>query len=163
MRDIEEAMSDELEVQTDIEEVQIEVVPGSEDELSNLRREIESLRSQLKEREDLDKANEKLRSELVDFYELFPDTNPDQIPSEIWERVSRGASLSAEYSLLLRKKELEKKRIYDFNEKNRRMSAGAIGFNDGEKYYSPAEVKKMTPAQVKAHYDDIIESMRHWN
>ena len=71
--------------------------------------------------------------------------------------------MSAEFSLHLRKKENERKRISGINEKNRKMSAGSIGVSDGERYYSPAEVRKMTPAQVKAHYDDIIESMRNWN
>jgi hypothetical protein len=63
----------------------------------------------------------------------------------------------------LRKIELEKKKISDFNENNRRMSTGSLLQGDGEKYYSPSEVKKMTPAQVKSHYDEIVESMRHWN
>ena len=54
-------------------------------------------------------------------------------------------------------------RIRDVNIKNRKMSAGAVSQGDGEKYYSPSEVKRMTPAQVKKHYDEIVESMRHWN
>lgn len=154
--DVEAMENDLLPVDEDFEEKR-------EDELSVLRGEIEILRAQLKEREELDKANERLRAELADFYEVFPDTPPDQIPSEIWEKVRKGASLSAEYSLLLRRRELEKKRIGDINEKNRRMSAGSVNSGEGEKYYSPSEVKRMSPTQVKAHYDDIIESMRHWN
>lgn len=133
------------------------------DEISSLRSEIEILRSQLKEREELDRVNARVKGELEAFYEFFPDVDMDEIPDDVWERVKKGASLSAEYSLLLRKRELEKKKISDFNEKNRKMSAGSIGFGEGEKYYSPSEVKRMTPAQVRAHYDDIIESMRHWN
>ena len=43
------------------------------------------------------------------------------------------------------------------------MSAGSLASDEGEKYYSPSEVKKMSPAQVRANYDDIIESMRHWH
>lgn len=30
------------------------------------------------------------------------------------------------------------------------------------KYFSPAEVHKMTPREVKANYDDIINSMKEW-
>jgi hypothetical protein len=81
----------------------------------------------------------------------------------VWQKVRKGASLCAEFSLIQRKAELEKRRINNINEQNRRMSAGSLGNSDGEKYYSPSEVKKMTPLQVREHYDDIIESMRHWN
>ena len=30
------------------------------------------------------------------------------------------------------------------------------------KYFSPEEVRKMTPKEVKANYDDIIQSMEGW-
>ena len=31
------------------------------------------------------------------------------------------------------------------------------------KYFTPSEVKKMTPREVKENYDDIVESMKGWN
>lgn len=133
------------------------------DELSLLREELQSLKNQLSEREKLDQANARIEMEISEFYDCFPESNLREIPEEVWEKVRRGSSLSAEYSLFKRKVEIEKQKISDINERNRKMSAGAIGILDGEKYYSPAEVKKMTPAEVKRNYDDIIESMRHWN
>ena len=133
------------------------------DELQILKEEVEKLRRQLSERDQIDKANERMNVEFTKFYEYFPDFNLEQVPDEIWDKVKKGASLSAEFSLYLRKIESEKKMVGDINKKNRQMSAGAIGMSEGEKYYSPSEVKRMSPSQVKAHYDDIIESMRHWN
>ena len=140
-----------------------EVENKSTDELSFLREEVKRLKDQLSERENLDRANSRMRAELAEFYECFPDAELDEIPDEIWQRVKKGASLSAEYSLFQRKAELSRKKAGERNEKNRKMSTGSLGSGDGERYYSPAEVKKMSPAQVKANYDDIIESMRHWN
>ncbi len=133
------------------------------DELSLLKAELETLRMELKSRDEKEKVNSRMVKELNEFCEYFPDVDVHSIPSEIWEQVKNGASLSASFALNLRKLEIERKKASDFNEKNRRMSAGSITDGEGEKYYSPSEVKRMSPAQVKLHYDDIVESMRHWN
>ncbi len=133
------------------------------DELSLLKTELEALRMELKSRDEKEKVSSRMLQELSEFQEYFPEVDVRSIPSEIWEQVKNGASLSASFALNLKKLEIERKKVSDFNEKNRRMSAGSITDGEGEKYYSPSEVKKMTPAQVKAHYDDIVESMRHWN
>lgn len=132
-------------------------------EIDLLRAEIEKLRSELKIRDEREKVNSKILQEIQEFGNYFPDVDIHEIPDEVWEKVKRGAPLSASFALNLRKIELEKKKISDFNEKNRRMSTGSLVQGEGEKYYSPSEVKKMTPAQVKSHYDEIVESMRHWN
>lgn len=135
----------------------------SSDEISLLRAELDALRTELSKREELDKAHSRMNVELAEFSEYFPETELTSIPDEIWEKVKSGASLAATYALFIRKSEREQKKIGDFNEKNRRMSAGSLMMGESEKYYSPAEVKKMTPAQVKSNYDDIIASMKHWN
>ena len=133
------------------------------DEVALLRAELEALRGELSKRDELDRANSRMNAELSEFSEYFPETELASIPDEIWEKVKRGASLSATYALYLRKNEERQKKIGDFNEKNRRMSAGSLLKGESEKYYSPSEVKRMTPAQVKSNYDDIIASMKHWN
>ena len=133
------------------------------DELTTLKAEVESLRAQLKAREDEERAVTRIHSELVEFEEYFPEVELSSIPDDVWEKVKSGASLSASYSLFKRKEELKNKKICDINEKNRKMSAGSVIGGEGEKFFSPAEVKRMTPAQVKTNYDGIVESMRHWN
>ena len=133
------------------------------DEVSLLKNELETLRLELKSRDEREEMNSRMLKELNEFQEYFPEVDIRGIPDEIWEEVKNGASLSASFALNLRKIEIERKKVNDFNEKNRRMSAGSLIQGDGEKFYSPSEVKRMTPAQVKAHYDDIVASMRHWN
>ena len=152
------------EVDATLPEVAIDCTePQGETELQSLRKEVESLRNQLSERDNLEKANARINSELSQFFDYFPESSLDEIPDEVWDKVKKGASLSAEYSLFMRKAELERARIGKVNERNRQMSAGSVQSGEGERYYSPSEVRKMTPAQVKKHYDDIVESMRHWN
>jgi hypothetical protein len=148
------------------EEIIEDVVSEEEesvDEVALLKHELELLKEEIRLRDERETANSRILKEITEFEEYFPEVNLHQIPSEIWEQVRQGASLSASFALSLRKLEIEKQKTSDFNEKNRRMSAGSLIQGEGEKYYSPSEVKKMTPAQVKLHYDDILESMRHWN
>ena len=133
------------------------------DEITLLKAEIESLRNELKERKEREELDSRILEQIREFEDYFPEVSLNQIADEVWEMVKKGAPLSASFALHMRKRELEKKKVSDFNEKNRRMSAGSLIQGDGEKYYSPAEVKKMTPAQVKSHYDEIVASMRHWN
>ena len=152
---------------TFVEEVEEDFGNASEteelDEISLLKNELEALRLELKSRDEREEMNSRMLKELNEFQEYFPEVDIRAISDEVWEQVKNGASLSASFALNLRKIEIERKKVNDFNEKNRRMSAGSLIQGDGEKFYSPSEVKRMTPAQVKAHYDDIVESMRHWN
>ncbi|MGM9631591.1 MAG: hypothetical protein ACI3XL_00660 [Eubacteriales bacterium] len=168
--------SDEPDLQGETEEIPKESVPPDEgekaeeigtdsenDELTLLRKEVELLRSSLRSREELDRANERMRNELSEFSEYFPQVELSEIPDEIWEKVKKGDSLSSAYALHLRKKELAEQRADDFNKKNRRMSTGSLQNGEGEKYFSPSEVRRMTQKQVRQNYDEIVESMRHWN
>ena len=152
---------------TFVEEVEEDFGNASEteelDEVSLLKNELETLRLELKSRDEREEMNSRMLKELNEFQEYFPEVDIRAISDEVWEQVKNGASLSASFALNLRKIEIERKKVNDFNEKNRRMSTGSLIQGDGENYYSPSEVKRMTPAQVKAHYDDIVESMRHWN
>lgn len=164
------------DLQGETEEIPKESVPSDEgekaeeidtdsenDELTLLRKEVELLRSSLRSREELDRANERMRNELSEFSEYFPQVELSEISDEIWEKVKKGDSLSSAYALYLRKKELSEQRADDFNKKNRRMSTGSLQNGGEEKYFSPSEVRRMTQKQVRQNYDEIVESMRHWN
>lgn len=156
------------EVEINIEEAlenteALEENPSQNDEILALKNELEELRAELLKRDERDRAQSRFLSELAEFEQYFPEVDLHSIPDEIWEGVKKGSSLASSYALLLRRKDIEKKKIGDFNEKNRRMSAGSLINGDGEKYFSPSEVKKMTPAQVRSNYDDIVASMKHWN
>ena len=159
----------EFEIQCDdnlvdeVEEVIEQEKIIQDDELLRLRGEIETLRAELNAKNEAEKAQSRILSELSEFQEYFPEVDIHTIPDEIWERVKSGSSLASSYALFLRSREIEKKKIGDFNEKNRRMSAGSLMRGESEKYFSPSEVRKMTPAQVRSNYDDIVASMKHWN
>lgn len=156
----------ELENLTEVEDAEVSKPrenSAEPDELTALRKQVEELSVQLREKEALDEANARMKEELEEFYEYFPSVDLKSVPDEVWERVKRGASLAATYSLLERKREREAQRSVSHNEKMRRMSAGSIEAADADGYYSPDEVRRMTPAQVRKNYDDIVESMRHWN
>lgn len=166
MNEIDNALYEEIvaDEESELSEIsQNEALNEDNDELLLLGKEVEELRKELKMRNEREEANSRFLKEIKEFEEYFPEVDLHQIPSEIWEQVKGGASLSATFALNLKKLEAERKKANDFNEKNRRMSAGSLMQDEGEKYYSPSEVKKMTLAQVKLHYDDIVESMRHWN
>ena len=141
----------------------LEENPTQNDEILALKNELEGLRAELFKRDERDKAQSRFLSEIAEFEQYFSEVDLHSIPDEIWEGVKKGSSLASSYALLLRRKDIEKKKIGDFNEKNRRMSAGSLINGDGEQYFSPSEVKKMTPAQVRSNYDDIVASMKHWN
>lgn len=155
---------DEMIIETEESPEIIQDEPTDEkNELLSLRAELEALRAELRSRDELDRANSRMQAELLEFQDYFPEVEIKEIPDDIWQKVKGGASLSASFALHLRKSELEQRRINDFNNKNRKMSAGSLAQGEEEKYFSPAEVRRMTPAQVKSNYDDIINSMRHWN
>lgn len=137
--------------------------PPEQKSIEELEREVSELRERLREREELDRAQSRVARELDSFAELFPDTDLHEIPQSVWDEVRRGGSLCAGFALHIRLRELERERIAQKNERNRRMSSGSILGGESESYYSPDEVKRMTPRQVREKYDDIIESMKHWN
>ena len=151
------------EAESVVEDELIEELEDDVGELELLRAEVQRLRTELYEREELDRVNSRMKNEMAEFEEYFPETDISSIPDEIWEKVKGGASLASSFALYQRKIEMEAQRISDFNKRTRKMSAGSLASDEGEKYYSPSEVKKMSPAQVRANYDDIIESMRHWH
>ena len=152
----------EANVSLEVEEVPKEALKV-ESELEFLRAECERMKAELCAREEQDRARAKIDAEFALFAEYFPEVRANEIPQEVWESVKGGSSLSGSYALYLRRAELERKKIEDFNEKNRKMSSGTLIAGQDERYFSPSEVKKMTPAQVRTNYDDIIRSMRHWN
>lgn len=154
----------EIRIEETLENIEaLEENPFQNDEILALKNELDGLRAELLKRDERERAESRFLSEIAEFEQYFPEVDLHSIPDEIWESVKKGSSLASSYALLLRRKDIEKKKIGDFNEKNRRMSAGSLLSGEGEKYFSPSEVKKMTPAQVRSNYDHIVASMKHWN
>lgn len=156
-----------IEIEENIQEVPAEPTEAEQgqerSELERLAEELENLRGELARRDALDESNKRMLRECEEFKEYFPDTELSAVPDEVWESVKGGVSLAAAYALFARKTEIHKSRVEQINRKNREMSAGSVKQGGDEKYYSPTEVKAMTPEQVRSNYAEIIESMRHWN
>ena len=105
------------------------------------------------------------RRELEDmeqFHALFPDTPAADIPDEVWTSVEEeGLPLAAAFALWTRREELRRQSAEVTNLKN----AKGWGRADSSKHaddLSPAEVRAMSPAEVRRNYSRIVASMKHW-
>ena len=108
------------------------------------------------------KKHESIAEEYKEFSELFPGVSIGSLPDSVNESVRSGVPLSAAYALYHYKKEVAEAAASAINEKNRKRSF-AVKKNDlSDSYFSPSEVKEMSPAEVKANYSKIIDSMSHW-
>jgi len=109
----------------------------------------------------MDKINE---WELdAEFTELFPKVTLDDIPDEVYLRAeTESIPLVAAYALYERKIQMEKLKIEEFNKKNAVKSPGRIK-HDGaaEGLFTLDEIKKMSPADVAKHYDQIMKSLEN--
>ncbi len=131
-------------------------------ETERLLAQISSLQEQIRTLEAQRAADERMYGELSEFCELFPEISPDAIPEEVWESVKSGNSLSASYALYEKKMHARRARAEAVNESNARCSAGMAGVNTQNEYYSPDEVRRMSPAEVHANYQKIKASMKKW-
>ncbi|MBR2906608.1 MAG: hypothetical protein IKC26_01010 [Clostridia bacterium] len=103
-------------------------------------------------------ARREARDELGEFFELFPDVPFADIPVSVRESA---LPLAAAYALYERRERRRMERVERANEANRARSAGRV--SDGEEsFYTPDEVRRMTPAEVRADYDAILRSMKRW-
>ena len=151
----EEALS---EVSEEAEEVQPS--EKKEDELMALRNELALLKSQLSENRAV---YDRLSADCSEFSELYPDVALSSIPDSVWASVKNGVPLAAAYALSERRAELALAKAEDVNSKNKSLSSGTLGKAGGGEYFSPAEVRAMSPAEVRANYSKIINSMSKWH
>ena len=132
----------------------------AEEEVKRLTSEIETLRAELEAKK---KESERIFAELAEFATTFPGRSVDSITSEVWESMRGGIPLAAAYALYEKKREASEDYAKEINKRNAERSSGAITSAANGGYYSPAEVRMMTPAEVKRNYKLIIESMKKWN
>lgn len=128
-------------------------------ELDTLRAEVARLRESLEKKER--EQAEALR-ELEEFNRLFPEIPLRQIPSSVWEKRQGGLPLNAAYALYERERARASARADAVNQANAARSAGQAGVHTEREYFSPDEVRAMTPAQVRQNYQRIRESMKTW-
>ena len=131
-------------------------------ELDELRGELMQLRQALVESHAKLSQMEHIERQYAEFCELFPDVAISSLPDEVWKSVGNGTSLAAAFALAEHRHALSLKKVSDSNAANRTRSAGAV--NNAESVeFSPAEVRAMTSAEVRANLSKIMRSMQKWH
>ena len=104
----------------------------------------------------------RVEREYAEFCELFPDLSIRELPDEVWQDVKNGTSLAAAYALAEKKRAVALGRAKVSNAQNRARSVGAVR-NAQNDEFSPAEVRAMTSAEVRANLPKIMRSMQKWH
>lgn len=128
------------------------------DELTALRDRVRELEEQIATREC---ETARAQRECEEFERYFPEVALRTVPEEVWARVRTGVPLSAAYALYDVRVRREREARAREEERAAAMSVG-IPDEAGRDYFSPAQVRAMSPREVRENYDRIFESMRHW-
>lgn len=106
---------------------------------------------------------ERISNEYAEFKSLFPGVSVSELPDSVLSSVKNGVPLSAAYALYERRRAMSESVASGVNQKNRELSFAVKNGKTSEIYFSPDEVRQMSPSEVKANYSKIIDSMSHWN
>jgi len=115
------------------------------------------------ENDEADKAKS-IREDIARLKEIFPSIKANDIPEEVWDKVETGDSLAGAYAFYYLKGLKSRADINRINEANKRKAPPRIRHDGGdESFYTPEEVRNMSDAQVKKHYNAILRSMEKWS
>ena len=103
-----------------------------------------------------------MEAEHAEFEQLYPNVSLLSLPDAVWEDVRRGVPLSAAYALSERRALRAQESATLSNHQNALRSAGSHASSESE-YFSPAEVRAMSPAEVHRNYKKIMQSMSKWH
>ena len=106
--------------------------------------------------------HERIAKEYAEFSELFPGVSVSSLPDSVSESVRTGVPLAAAYALYHLKKEAAIAAASRINKKNSERSFALKKNDSSDSYFSPAEVREMSAAEVRTNYKKIIDSMSHW-
>lgn len=154
----EEEESPEEEIEPSLPEVEDDIPDLTE--ILALRAELDSLKRELEENRAF---YARLDGECAEFSSLYPDVSITSLPDTVWQSVKKGVPLSAAYALEVRRAEVKAQKARQVNRDNSEMSSGALGNNNRNDFFSPAEVRAMSASEVRANYSKIIESMSKWH
>lgn len=132
--------------------------PRAAAELAELRSELTRLREELTRKEAI---SLRLGRDCAEFEALYPDVPLSEIPDGVWESVKQGIPLAAAFALAERRRERLETVARDSNRRNRDRSSGELS-RETPDYFSYEEVRRMSSAEVRAHYDSILRSMKRW-
>lgn len=123
-------------------------------------------REQLEAERKARELEEKQKAEFQDFLQTFPDTKPEDIPTDVWILNAAGVPLKYAYMehsyKQLREKELKNKA----NEANAKTSTGGVTGQgevpDGFISFDTFETNKSDRNWIMKNYNKIMESRKHW-
>ena len=124
-----------------------------------LERELASLKELLEKR---DAQAARMEKELDEFTALYPHISTRTLPDSVWEDVARGVPIAAAYALAERRRLREAEIANETNQINTARSCGALTGTESD-YFSPSEVRSMTPSEVRSNYNKILYSMQKWH
>ena len=107
---------------------------------------------------------EALDNEYDEFKRLFPGVSIKDLPDTVRESVNYGVPLAAAYALFEKRRAVEFSDAETVNLRNSQTSSGSVKkFTSNDVYYSPKEVREMSPDEVHKNFSEILKSMDHWN
>lgn len=131
-----------------VDEIEALANDGGESELEALRRE-KSIR-------------DNVAREIEEFYILFPDTDVDDIPDEVWDACRDGSGICAQYALWQKREEMKKHTADAKNEENISSAIPDVEVVTEEVFFTPEAVSSMSKSEVEKNYQAIMESMKKW-
>jgi hypothetical protein len=140
-----------------------EATPDPEIIISSLNEKISALEAELNTYKEASERQSLIAEQINEFNELFPEIAVRSVPDEVWESVKKGNTLAAAYSVYERRITEAARKIELINQRNASTAAGAAGKSAPKEYFSTDEVRKMSPAEVRANYAGIRRSMEKWN
>ena len=106
---------------------------------SQLRKQLEEEKAQLKEREEKAKAENDKNKQYADFVEQFPNVKPEDIPKEVFEKAQSSDLVSAYKDWLIT--DLQTKlQIKEQNEKNANSAIGSVTETGQTKKQEPVDL-----------------------
>ena len=134
----------------------------AQERLAELRDELTKLRDELTAERNLRADLRRMASELREFQTLFPDVPLSELPDEVTDGMCAGIPPAAGYALFLRRQRERERQAKSVNDANRLRSSGSLTTADAD-YFSPAEVRAMSPSDVRKNYQKIMQSMQKWH
>ncbi len=98
----------------------------------------------------------------AEFHALFPDVSLSSLPDAVLHHES--LPLCAAYALHLRKEARTAELAAEANAQNAAQSAGAIRHDGGhDGHFALAEIKRMTPKEIRRNYACVLRSLKKHN
>jgi len=159
-----ESFAENMEISADpVQDSDSDLTADSEttaqERIEQLRSELMHLRAELAQK---DTYWNRMAEECEEFRSLYPDTAFSTLPDSVWQDVRRGIPIAAAYALAEKKRAYTEMLAEKSNADNQKRSSGSVESPENE-YFSPGEVRSMSPAEVRKNYQKIMQSMQKWH